>query len=148
MRTSTLLTTSAAVLISCLLLAPAAQSAAPVFSGILTIAGSVGNAGRHLTAGAYVQLYAWPPDHTLQALRPGQNVPRKLLAAATTNSAGTYTLHVPAGALRSVADSSGYVNLEADSGAGSWFSFTFGASRLLCGTNGVPPSAAQLVAKR
>jgi hypothetical protein len=27
-------------------------------------------------------------------------------------------------------------------------SFTFGANRMLCGTNGVPPSAAQLVAKR
>lgn len=126
MRKSSLLRTSGAVLISSLLLAPVTQpasaaAAATASSSMLTVAGTVDSASSHLAAGADVQLYAWPSDGVLQALRPGHSVPRKLLATATTGSAGSYTLRVPAGVLHSVANSSGYANLEADSGTGSWF---------------------------
>jgi hypothetical protein len=68
-----------------------------------------------------VDLYAWPTDAVLAAMTPGQLVPRKLLATATTNAAGKYTLTVPAATLEAATVDSGYANLEIDSpGSGIW----------------------------
>lgn len=72
--------------------------------------------------GVAVDLYAWPSDAVLKALKPGELVPTTLLATASTNSAGGYTLRVPAARLKAAAVESGYANLEIfSSAAGMWF---------------------------
>jgi hypothetical protein len=77
-------------------------------------------AGR-ATPGSAVDLYAWPSDAVLVAMKPGHLVPRKLLATATTNASGSYTLTVPAATLEAATVDSGYANLEIDSpGSGIW----------------------------
>jgi hypothetical protein len=82
------------------------------------------------TPGTAVDLYAWPSDAVLIAMKPGQLVPRKLLATATTNAAGRYKVMVPAAALEAAVVDSGYANLEIDSpGSGIW-SFPYQAGML------------------
>ena len=72
--------------------------------------------------GQTVDLYAWPSDAVLQALKPGQLVPTTLLATATTNSAGQYLLKVPLAKLKAAAVKSSYANLEIFSAVGGiWF---------------------------
>jgi hypothetical protein len=99
-------------------------SAAVRGSALVIATGTVTNASGHAASGAVVRLYAWPSDRVLQHLRPGQTVPRKLVATTKVGSAGTYALRVPPAKLRSADVSSGYANLEADSGTASW-SFTW-----------------------
>jgi hypothetical protein len=76
--------------------------------------GTVTNASGGAASGAVVQLYAWPSDQVLQHLRKGQVVPRTLLATTKANSAGTYSFRVSPAALRAVAVTGGYANLEAE----------------------------------
>jgi hypothetical protein len=77
--------------------------------------------------GEKIDLYTWPPDAVLKVMKPGQAVPRKLLATATTNSSGHYELRVPVARLTAAAVTTGYVNLEIDSADGISF-FTYQAS--------------------
>lgn len=93
----------------------------------LIATGTATNASGGAASGAVVRLYAWPSDKVLQHLRPGQVVPRTLLASTRASSEGTYSFHASPAALRSAAVSGGYANLEADSGMASWF-FTRKAS--------------------
>jgi hypothetical protein len=94
--------------------AGASASAASTPSGIPVAAGTA-------TPGTAVDLYAWPSDAVLVAMKPGQLVLRKLLATATTNADGKYALMVPAATLEAAAVNSGYANLEIDSpGSGIW----------------------------
>ena len=79
-------------------------------------------AGGAAMAGVAVDLYAWPSDAALNALKVGRLVPETLLATATTGKAGTYMLRVPAAKLKAAAVESGYANLEISSpAAGFWF---------------------------
>ena len=94
----------------------ASPSGAAVASGVVT--GSSGAA----MAGVAVDLYAWPSDAALQALKIGQIVPTTLLATTVTNKAGAYTLRVPVAQLKAAAAGPGYANLEiSDAGDGIWF---------------------------
>ena len=95
-----------------------AGSASP---GAAVAAGAVTNPGGAAMPGVTVDLYAWPSDAVLKAMRPGEAVPATLLATATTNNAGEYTLRVPAARLKAAAVESGYANLEIFSPAGMWF---------------------------
>src|ERR1700729_1581995 len=54
-----------------------------------------------------VDLYAWPSDAVLKAMKPGQMVPTTLLATATTNRTGKYLLMVPTTKLKAAAVESG-----------------------------------------
>jgi hypothetical protein len=76
-------------------------------------------ASGHAGPGARVQLYAWSPS--ADEVQPGQSVPRKLLAVTTASATGSYALHAPAASLRAAAQTSGYLNLEADAGSASRF---------------------------
>jgi hypothetical protein len=82
-----------------------------------TITGSSGAA----MADEPVSLLAWPSDVVLKAMNVGQQVPTTVLATATTNSAGNYTLQVPVAKLKAAAVSSGYANLEVFSAVGGFF---------------------------
>lgn len=95
--------------------APAQQAKVTVASGTATAAN--GSAVRD----AIIDLYAWPSGKVLQALKPGQEVPRTLVATAIANSAGKFSLSLAPGTLSANAVSSGFVNLEADSGSATWF---------------------------
>jgi hypothetical protein len=95
--------------------APGAQAKVTIASGTATAAN--GSAVRN----AIIHLYAWPSGKVLQALKPAQEVPRTLVATATANSAGKFSLSVAPGTLSANAVSSGFVNLEADSGSATWF---------------------------
>jgi hypothetical protein len=68
-----------------------------------------------------VDLYAWPSDKVLKGLKAEETVPRKLIATATSNSAGKFSLSVSKETLSASAVSSGNANLEADAGTASWF---------------------------
>jgi hypothetical protein len=94
-------------------------------SGMAVAAGTLTNPSRVAMAGAVVDLYAWPSDAVLQALKPGQLVPTSLLTTATTNSAGEYTLTVPAARLEAAAVDSGYANLAIYSPAGGFRFFPY-----------------------
>jgi hypothetical protein len=85
-------------------------------------AGTVTSPSGAAMPGVAVDLYAWPTDAVLKAMKPGQAVPTTLLTTATTNNAGQYTLRVPAATLKAAAVESGYANLEIFSPAGGiWF---------------------------
>ena len=91
-------------------------------SGMAVAGGTVTSAGGAAMPGVTVDLYAWPSDAVLQALRPGQLVPTTRLATATTSSTGKYMLKVPAAMLKAAAVESGDANLEIFSAAGGiWF---------------------------
>jgi hypothetical protein len=75
--------------------------------------------------GVAVDLYAWPSDAVLNAMKPGEFVPTTLLATATTNNAGEYMLRVPPARLKAAAVSSGYANLEIFSAVGGFWFFPY-----------------------
>ncbi len=77
-----------------------------------------------------VDLYAWPSDAVLKAMKPGALVPTTLLAAATTSSAGKYMLQVPTASLQAAAVESGYANLEIFSAVGGTWFFSYQTSSL------------------
>jgi len=88
---------------------------------VAVAAGTVASPSGAAAGGVPVDLYAWPSDAVLKAMKPGQMVPRTLLTAVTTNGSGQYTLSVPAATLKAAAVDNGYANLEIDSPAGIWF---------------------------
>lgn len=84
--------------------------------------GTLTGTGGVAMPGVTVDLYAWPSDAAVRALKVGQLVPTTLLATAATNSAGKFMLRVPAVQFRAAAVESGYANLEIVSAAGDiWF---------------------------
>lgn len=103
-------------------LAPASGHAqAPAQAKVTVASGTAAAANGSAVRDATIDLYAWPSDEVLQALKPGQEVPRTLVATATANSAGKFALSLAPGTLSANAVSSGFVNLEADSGTAAWF---------------------------
>lgn len=94
-------------------------------SGAAVAAGTVTDPSGAAMPGAAVDLYAWPSDAVLAAMKPGQAVPRTLLTTATTNSAGQYALRVPVAKLEAAAVDSGYANLEIDSPVGGFWFFPY-----------------------
>ncbi len=91
-----------------------------------TVTGATGAAMGNQT----VDLYAWPPDAVLKAMKPGQTVPTTLLATATTNRTGKYMLMVPTTKLKTEAVESGYANLEISSVAGGFWFFAYQTASL------------------
>jgi hypothetical protein len=75
--------------------------------------------------GTTVDLYAWPSDAVVHAMKPGQTVPTTLLAATTTSRSGSYALRVPMAKLKAAPTESGFVNLQISSPAGGYFSFPY-----------------------
>jgi hypothetical protein len=107
------------------LVIPAAVSTAPVSASARTTdvevaSGTVTGVNGQAMAGATVDLYAWPPDTVLRTLKIGQTVPWKLIATATANSSGTFSLSVTPASLEAEENAAGYTNLEAESGTASW----------------------------
>jgi len=91
------------VLLAALLIAPLLAFSAPPQTtsfGVAVAGGAAISTSGAAMSGQTVDLYAWPSDAVLQALKPGQLVPTTLLATATTNSAGRYLLRVPAAKLK------------------------------------------------
>jgi hypothetical protein len=88
---------------------------------VIVASGTATTSSGSAVRGASVDLYAWPSAKVLQALKPGQDVPRTLVATATANSAGKFSLSLAPGTLSAHAVSSGLANLEADSGSATWF---------------------------
>ena len=103
----------------------ASLPAAPASSGVTVATGTVASASGRALPGVAVDLYAWPSDRVLQALRPRQAVPTKLLASTITSSAGRYWLQVPRAALDAAAIEQGWANLEIDSAGGTSWSFSY-----------------------
>jgi hypothetical protein len=99
---------------------------APVRAGMSS---SVLVAAGGAAPGITVSLYAWPPSSVLVSQRPGEVVPRRLLATTTAGPGGAYSLRVPRAALAAAAASGAYDNLEINAGAASWF-FTVNEVRL------------------
>ena len=64
-------------------------------SGAAVAAGAITSPTGLAMPGVAVDLYAWPSDAVLNAMKPGEFVPTTLLATATTNNAGEYMLRVP-----------------------------------------------------
>jgi hypothetical protein len=113
---------SAAVVVLVTLPAAVPTADGAVIPGAVVAAGTVTSSSGAALPGATVDLYAWPPDAVLNAMKPGEPVATTLLATATTNSAGGYTLRVPAARLKAAAVESGYANLEIFSSTGGfWF---------------------------
>jgi hypothetical protein len=100
----------------------APASAAPVAAiGQVVAVGTVAGTGGRAAPGATVDLYAWPSDLVLQGLKPGQVVPRTLIATTTASPAGAFTLRVAPAELAADAVSGTYANLEVQAGTRSWF---------------------------
>lgn len=121
-----ILTISAAAILPALALAAPVRSDA-ASSGVTVANGTITSPSGAPMPGEKVSVYTWPPDAVLAALKPGQSVPRTLLATATTSAAGRYTLQAPQAAVNAAAATTGYVNMEIDSASGFWF-FTYQAS--------------------
>jgi hypothetical protein len=96
-----------------------AESASP--ATVVVASGAATTTSGSAVRDAVIDLYAWPSDKVLQALTFGQEVPRTLVATATADSAGKFSLSLPRDTLSAQAASSGFVNLEADSGTATWF---------------------------
>jgi hypothetical protein len=103
------------------LVLPASAATGTASSGQLVATGTVTGTGGRAVPGAKVSLYAWPSSAVLEQLRPGQAVPRSLIATTTADSSGNFSLRVQETTLPSVAVAGGYANLEADSGYATWF---------------------------
>lgn len=101
--------------------APRADSS----TDITVATGAITRSSGQAMTGVTVRLYAWPSDRVLQSLKPGQNVPTKLLATTTTSSTGSYSLSLPDPALKAAAIEQGWANLEIDSVSGMSWSFPF-----------------------
>jgi hypothetical protein len=123
MRIRPVIALSAAALAASIMVVPASSdaSASSSASDVAVAAGTVTSPSGAAASGVPVDLYAWPSSAVLMAMKPGQIVPRTLLATATTNSSGQYTLNVPAATLKAAVVDSGYANLEIDSAFGIWF---------------------------
>jgi hypothetical protein len=121
MRIRPVIALSAAALAVSITVVPLQASASSTASGVAVASGTVTTPGGAAASGIPVDLYAWPSDAVLKAMKPGQMVPRTLLTTATTNSSGQYTLSVPATSLTAAEVDNGYANLEIDSAAGIWF---------------------------
>ena len=115
-----ILAVSAAAILPALLFTASAPSDA-ASSGVTVAAATITSPGGAAMPGAKVDLYTWPTDAVLSAMKPGQAVPTTLLATGTTSNVGGYTLRVPAARLRAAAVESGYANLEIFSPVGMWF---------------------------
>lgn len=113
---------AAAILPALVIAAPAPAGAA--LSGVTVATGTLTSPSGAAMPGAQVSLYAWPDDAVLSAMTDGQAVPEKLLATATTNSAGGYALQVPQASLASATAATGYVNLQLNTPRGIRF-FTY-----------------------
>jgi hypothetical protein len=113
---------SAAAVVAALALPSLAAASKP--SGPVVADGTVTSHGQAVP-GAVVNLYAWPSDSVLQALKPGQKVPEKLLASATTASGGGYAFAVPKATLDAAAVSQGWANLEVDTVGGASWDFAY-----------------------
>jgi hypothetical protein len=120
-----ILAASAAAILPALALAAPAPADAGASSVVTVAAGTISSPSGAAMSGVNVSLFTWPPDAVLAALKPGQMVPRKLVGAATTSSAGRYTLDVPQASLNAAAAPSGYVNLEIDSPAAGMSFFSY-----------------------
>jgi hypothetical protein len=113
---------SAALLVVALAVNPAHARESSSTSETTVAAGTVTGTSGTATPGTTVDLYAWPSDAVLNALKPGQLVPTTLLATATTSQSGRYLLSVPTAKLKAAAVDGGYANLEVSgAGGGIWF---------------------------
>lgn len=91
-------------------------------SSTAVVGGLVTDANGTTAPGEPVDLYAWPSDTALKAMKAGQQVPTTLIGTTTTNTAGKFMLRVPAAKLAAAAVESGYANLEIFSAVGGvWF---------------------------
>ena len=91
-------------------------------SGLAVATGTVTSASGKAMPGETVDLYAWPSDAVLNALKPGNLVPTTQLGTATTSGSGEYILRVPVARLNAAAVEAGYANLEIFSAVGGiWF---------------------------
>lgn len=106
---------------------PYTTSSSSASSGVAVAGGTVTSASGTAMPGVTVDLYAWPSDAVLLALKPGHLVPTTLLATATTSSAGKYMLRVPAAKLKAAAVESGYANIEIFSAVGGFYSIAYTA---------------------
>jgi hypothetical protein len=112
-----ILAASAAAILPALLFTASAPSDAAL-SGVTVAVGTISSPGGAAMPGVRVDLYTWPADTVLSTMRPGQAVPRTLLATAITGSVGGYALQVPPASLSKAAAKTGYANLEIDTAAG------------------------------
>jgi hypothetical protein len=136
----------------------ASAASASALSGVAVATGTVTSSTGMPMPDVAVDLYAWPSDAVLSAMKPGGLVPTTLLTTATTSSTGQYTLTVPATSLKTAAIESGYANLEIYSPYGGiwFFSYQTGAlpgrpsapvtvdlggkkSKPVCGLDGAQP---------
>jgi hypothetical protein len=92
-------------------------------AGMASVAGgTVTSANGVALPGVVIDLFGWPSDATLKALKPGAPVPVTLLATTTTSNFGKYMLTVRAASLKAAAVESGDANLEIFSAVGgTWF---------------------------
>jgi hypothetical protein len=117
-----ILSLAASLVLTALLALPAsAATRTGSSSGQLVATGTITSPSGAAMVGVQVDLYAWPADAVLSAMKDGQAVPEKLLATATTNSAGDYALMVPQASLTSAVAATGYANLELDAPGGIRF---------------------------
>ncbi len=79
-----------AALAATVIASPAAAGASlhddPASLGMAVAAGTITDPSGVAMPGAAVDLYAWPSDAVLNALKPGQPVPTKMLATTNNNS--------------------------------------------------------------
>ena len=106
--------------------ASAAEASGP--AGVAVAAGIVTGTTGAAMPGATVDLYAWPSDAVLSALKSGEMVPTTLLATTATSSTGAYTLAVPGPNLEAAEVESGYANLEIYTPFGGVWFFPYQAS--------------------
>jgi hypothetical protein len=101
-----------------------------LLSGQVAVQGRVINSGGHDVAGARVMLYAWPASWPgRQPLRPGEQVPMRLVGQAISTSAGGFAVPVSApAALAASVGAGGVVNLQASvasaAGPGGFYAFS------------------------
>jgi hypothetical protein len=124
--------TSGVLLAASLTAGPAyAGGRAGISAGTVTAArmavvgGTVTSVSGTAMPGVAVELYAWPSDAVLTAMKPGQLVPTTLLATTTTGSGGKYILKVPARKLMAASAGPGYANLEIFSTLGGFWFFPY-----------------------
>ena len=120
------LTTPLAALGSSLVLAAAVTMPASAAARIshrghaatsVEVSGTVTSSGTD-ASGVKVTIHAWPNQAVDHALKVGQTVPWTLVGSATSDANGRYSIAVPLSKLMPES-TSGVVNLEADSSAGS-----------------------------
>lgn len=113
-----LLAIAAAAVLLPTLAASASLATTSTVSGVSVVTGTVATAQGHAAPGVAVRLYSWPSARVLQGLKPGQSVPTRLLATATSGPGGRYALTVPRTVLKAAAIHQGWANLEVDATSG------------------------------